>query len=267
MVRRVFLVLAAALALAGFARAETLIIASTTSTEQSGLFGHLLPAFTKATGIEVKVIAVGTGQAIDIARRGEADVLFVHDRPAEEKFIAEGGALKRYTVMYNDFVLLGPKSDPAGAKGRDIVQAFKKISAADAPFISRSDRSGTHTAELRFWTLTGHSDRRGAGYKECGCGMNPALKIATSGNAYVLSDRGTWLSFTDPGDLAILVQGDPRLYNQYAVMVVSPYGHPNVKVAAAQKFVDWVTSRDGQATIAAYRVNGQQLFFPNAGSH
>ncbi|MEJ6022583.1 substrate-binding domain-containing protein [Ramlibacter sp. PS4R-6] len=243
--------------------AETITMASTTSTEQSGLFTHLLPQFRKATGIDVKVVAVGTGQAIDIARRGDADVLFVHDTAAEEKFVAEGGAAKRYPVMYNDFVVVGPKADPAAAKGKDIVAALKKISAASAPFISRGDKSGTHAAELRFWQQAGVSNK-GTGYKECGCGMGPALNIASSTGAYALSDRATWLTFANRGDLAVLVEGDRRMFNQYGVMVVNPRKHPHVKAAAAQKFVDWVTSPAGQGAIASYRVHGEQLFFPDA---
>ena len=252
-----------ATSLAWAARAETITLASTTSTEQSGLFSHLLPAFTKASGIDVKVVAVGTGQAIDIARRGDADVLFVHDQAAEEKFVAEGGAAKRYPVMSNDFVLVGPAADPARAAGRDIVEGLKRVAQAGVPFISRGDRSGTHAAELRYWELAGLASR-GGGYRECGCGMGPALNIASSSNAYVLSDRGTWASFRNRGDLAVLVEGDSRLFNPYGVMVVNPQKFPHVKAAEAQKFVDWVTSPAGQAAIAAYRINGQQLFFPNA---
>jgi tungstate transport system substrate-binding protein len=245
------------------AQAQSITMASTTSTEQSGLFGHLLPEFKKATGLDVKVVAVGTGQAIDIARRGDADVLFVHDQAAEEKFVAEGGAVKRYPVMYNDLVLVGPKSDPAGANGKDIASALKKISAANAPFISRGDKSGTHTAELRYWTQAGVSNK-GSGYKECGCGMGPALNIASSTGGYVLADRGTWLNFRNRGDLVVLVEGDSRLFNQYGVMVVNPLKHPHAKAADAQKFVDWVTSPAGQAVIASYKIGGEQLFFPNA---
>ena len=243
---------------------QSITMASTTSTEQSGLFGHLLPEFKKASGIDIKAVAVGTGQAIDMARRGDADVLFVHDQAAEEKFVAEGGSLKRYPVMYNDFVLVGPQADPASVRGQDIVQALKKLSTAGAPFISRGDKSGTHAAELRYWTLAGLADQKGAGYKECGCGMGPALNIGSSTNAYVLTDRGTWISFKNRGDLAVLVEGDTRLYNQYGVMVVNPAKYPHLKAAEAQKFVDWVTSPAGQSTIAAYRIGGQQLFFPNA---
>jgi len=244
--------------------AQAITMASTTSTEQSGLFGHLLPEFKKATGIDTKVVAVGTGQAIDMARRGDADVLFVHDTAAEEKFVAEGGAVKRFPVMYNDFVLVGPKNDPAGTKGKDIVEALKKISAANAPFISRGDKSGTHAAELRYWTQAGLADRKGAGYKECGCGMGPALNIGASSNAYVLADRGTWLSFKNRADLAVLVEGDTKLFNQYGVMVVNPARYPHLKSADAQKFVDWITSPAGQTVIASYKIGGEQLFFPNA---
>jgi tungstate transport system substrate-binding protein len=242
---------------------EAITMASTTSTEQSGLFSHLLPAFKNATGIEVKVVAVGTGQAIDIARRGDADVLFVHDRAAEEKFVAQGGAAKRYPVMYNDFVLVGPQADPAGVAGKDIVPALRKIAASDAGFISRGDKSGTHAAELRYWKQADVADK-GTGYKECGCGMGPALNIASSTGAYALTDRGTWLSFGNRGDLTILVQGDSRLFNQYGVMVVNPRKYPHVKAAQAQKFVDWVTSPEGQSVIASYKINGEQLFFPDA---
>lgn len=251
----------------GAALAQAAItMASTTSTEQSGLFGHLLPEFRKAGGAEVKVVAVGTGQAIDMARRGDADVLFVHDRVAEEKFVAEGYAAKRYPVMYNDFVLVGPASDPAKTRGKDIAEALKKIAAANASFVSRGDKSGTHAAELRFWKQAGLEAARGSGYKECGCGMGPALNIGASSGGYVLTDRGTWLSFRNRGSLAVLVEGDRRLFNQYGVMVVSPQRHPHVKAAEAQKFVDWITSPAGQQAIAAYAIGGQQLFFPNAGT-
>lgn len=244
--------------------AETIVMASTTSTEQSGLFSHLLPAFKKASGIDIKVVAQGTGQALDTGRRGDADVLFVHDQAAEEKFIADGYGVKRFPVMYNDFVLIGPAADPAGVKGNDIVQALKKLSAANADFISRGDKSGTHSAELRYWKQAGLDGKQGSGYKACGCGMGPALNMASSSGAYVLSDRGTWLSFKNRGNLTILVEGDKRLFNQYGVMVVNPAKHPHVKAAAAQKFVDWVISPAGQQAIASYKIDGQQLFFPNA---
>ena len=243
---------------------QSITMASTTSTEQSGLFGHLLPEFRKATGLEIKVVALGTGQAIDLARRGDADVLFVHDQPAEEKFVADGFARQRFPVMFNDFVVVGPKSDPAGARGQDVTEAMKKVAAANAAFVSRGDKSGTHAAEQRYWALAGLL-ARGAGYKACGCGMGPALNIGSSSNAYVLTDRGTWLNFRNRGDLVVLVEGDRRLFNQYGVMAVSAAKHPHVKAAEAQKFVDWVISPAGQAAIAAYKVGGQQLFFPNAG--
>lgn len=256
----------AAIVFASAAAAQTpsIVVASTTSTEQSGLFAYLLPAFKSASGMEVKVVALGTGQALDMGRRGDADVLFVHDQVAEEKIVAEGFAVKRLPVMYNDFVLIGPAADPAKTKGRDIVEALKKLSAANAAFISRGDKSGTHAAELRFWKLAGLADNQGSGYKACGCGMGPALNIASSSGAYVLADRGTWLNFKNRGDLAVLVQGDQRLFNQYGVMLVNPAKHPQVKVAEGQKFIDWVVSASGQSVIAAYKIGGEQLFFPNA---
>ena len=246
------------------AQPNTIVMASTTSTEQSGLFGTLLPAFKQASGIDIKVVALGTGQAIDMGRRGDADVLFVHDQVAEEKVIAEGFAIKRYPVMYNDFVLIGPAADPAKTRGKDIVEALRKISAANAPFVSRGDKSGTHAAELRYWKNAGVDNPHFAGYKACGCGMGPALNIAASTGAYVMADRGTWLAFKNRADLAVLVEGDTRLFNQYGVMVVNPAKHPKVKVAEAQKFVDWVISPAGQAAIASYKIGGEQLFFPNA---
>jgi len=244
--------------------AQSIVVASTTSTEQSGLFPYLLPEFKKATGIDVKVVALGTGQALDMARRGDADVVFVHDQVAEEKFVAEGFGVKRLPVMYNDFVLIGPKADPAGTKGKDIVEALKKVSTANGQFISRGDKSGTHAAELRFWGLAGLTDKMGVGYQSCGCGMGPALNIASSSAAYVLADRGTWLNFKNRGDLVVLVEGDNKLFNQYGVMLVNPAKHPQVKVAEGQKFVDWVVSSSGQAAIAGYKSGGEQLFFPNA---
>jgi tungstate transport system substrate-binding protein len=260
---------AAALVLAPLAtRAQdkTIVMASTTSTEQSGLFAHLLPAFRSASGIDVRVVALGTGQALDMGRRGDADVLFVHDQAAEEKFVADGFGLERRPVMYNDFVVVGPKSDPAGLKGRDVVEALKKLAAGQAQFISRGDKSGTHAAELRYWKAAGIDAPAGkvAGYKECGCGMGPALNIAASSGAYVLTDRGTWLSFKNRADLAVLVEGDKRLFNQYGVIVVDPAKHPHVKKDLAQAFADWVVSPAGQASIAGYKVGGEQLFFPNA---
>ena len=244
--------------------AQSIVMSSTTSTEQSGLFGHLLPEFKKATGIDIKVVALGTGQALDMARRGDADVVFVHDVPAEEKFVAEGFGIKRFPVMYNDFVVVGPQADPAGAKGNDIAAALRKISSSNAAFISRGDKSGTHAAELRFWNQAALTDKKGSGYKECGCGMGPALNIGASTGAYVLTDRGTWLNFKNRGDLKVLVEGDAKLFNQYGVMVVNPAKHPHVKQADAQKFVDWVISNNGQAAIAAYKIGGESVFFPNA---
>ena len=246
------------------ASAQSIVVASTTSTEQSGLFSHLLPEFKKASGIDVKVVALGTGQALDTGRRGDADVVFVHDQKAEDKFVADGFGVKRYPVMYNDFILIGPKADPAGVKGTDIVEGLKKLAAGNAPFVSRGDKSGTHAAELRFWDQAGLKDAKGSGYKECGCGMGPALNIAAASGAYVLSDRGTWLNFKNRDNLAVLVEGDKRLFNQYGVMVVNPAKHPQVKQAEGQKFIDWVTSPAGQKVIAEYKIGGEQLFFPNA---
>jgi tungstate transport system substrate-binding protein len=245
---------------------SSIVVASTTSTEQSGLFGYLLPEFKKASGIDVKVVALGTGQALDMGRRGDADVLFVHDQAAEEKIVADGFAVKRYPVMYNDFVLIGPAADPAKVKGKDIVEALKKIASSNSSFISRGDKSGTHAAELRYWKTASVDNKAamGTGYKECGCGMGQALNMASSLGAYVLSDRGTWLSFKNRGDLAVLVEGDNRLFNQYGVMLVNPAKHPQTKVVEGQKFVDWVISTMGQKTIASYKIGGEQLFFPNA---
>ncbi len=248
----------------GGVAAQTIVMASTTSTEQSGLFAHLLPAFKQASGVDVKVVALGTGQALDMGRRGDADVLFVHDQVAEEKLVADGFALKRYPVMYNDFVLIGPKLDPAGVSSKDIVQALKKLAAGNAAFVSRGDKSGTHAAELRYWKAAGAFESKGSGYKECGCGMGPALNMAAATGAYVLADRGTWLSFKNRGELAVLVEGDNKLFNQYGVMVVNPARHPHVKAAEAQKFVDWVVSPSGQGVIASYKIGGEQLFFSNA---
>jgi tungstate transport system substrate-binding protein len=250
------------------ARAQTpIVMASTTSTEQSGLFGYLLPAFNKATGLEAKVVALGTGQAIDMGRRGDADVLFVHDQAAEEKFVADGFALKRFAVMYNDFVLVGPKADPAKIAGsKDITDAYKKIAAAGAPFASRGDKSGTHAAELRLWKDAGVDPATGKGtwYRETGSGMGPTLNTASAMNAYSFTDRGTWLSFKNRGDLVIVVEGDQKLFNQYGVMLVNPAKHPHVKKDLGQAFVDWVISPEGQQTIAAYKIGSDQLFFPNA---
>lgn len=244
--------------------AQSIVVASTTSTEQSGLFSVLLPEFKKASGIDVKVVALGTGQAIDMGRRGDADVLFVHDKVAEEKVVSEGFAVKRLEVMYNDFVLIGPKADPVKTRGNDIVEALKKIATANGDFVSRGDKSGTHAAELRFWKMAVLADKTGSGYKSCGCGMGPALNMAASTGAYVLADRGTWLNFKNRGDLVVLVEGDKRLFNQYGVMLVNPAKHPHVKAADGQKFVDWVISPAGQGAIASYKIGGEQLFFPNA---
>ena len=249
------------------AQQAAITVASTTSTEQSGLFGYLLPRFTEATNINVKVVAVGTGQALDIGRRGDADVVFVHDRPAEDKFMAEGQGVKRFDVMYNDFVIVGPKSDPARiADDKDVVDALRKISAAKAAFISRGDHSGTHEAEIRLWKQAGVdvAAAKDGWYREIGQGMGPALNMASSSNAYLLSDRGTWLSFKNRGDLAILTEGDKRLFNQYGVMLVNPDKHPAVKAKEGQAFIDWLISPKGQDTIAGYKVGGEQLFFPNA---
>ncbi len=249
------------------AQDRSITVASTTSTEQSGLFGYLLPRFTETTGIGVKVVAVGTGQALDIGRRGDADVVFVHDRVAEDKFMSEGQGVKRYDVMYNDFIIVGPKADPAHISGdKDVADALRKIAAAKAPFISRGDRSGTNEAELRLWKIAGVdvAAAKGDWYREIGQGMGPALNMASSSNAYLLSDRGTWLSFKNRGDLAVLTEGDKRLFNQYGVMLVNPEKHPTVKIKDGQAFVDWLISSKGQETIAGYKVGGEQLFFPNA---
>jgi len=249
------------------AQAPFIVMASTTSTEQSGLFGHLLPQFKAATGIDVRVVAVGTGQALDTGRRGDADLVFVHDTAAEQKFVAEGFATQRRDVMYNDFVLVGPKGDPAGTKGSNIAAALKKLATAGQPFISRGDKSGTHAAELRLWQGAGPdvAKAKPAGYRECGCGMGPALNMGSSLNGYVLTDRGTWLSFRNRGDLVILVEGDKTLFNQYGVLVVNPARHPHVKAALARNFADWLVSPAGQQAIAAYKIGGEQLFFPSAG--
>ena len=248
------------------AQDQSVVVASTTSTQDSGLFGYLLPIVKQKTGVEVKVLAQGTGQALDTARRGDADVVFVHAKSAEETFLAEGFGVKRYPVMYNDFVVVGPKDDPAGIKGRDVVTALQTIKTKAAPFISRGDRSGTHIAELKLWKDAGIDITKDHGpwYKEIGQGMGAALNMASASNAYVLSDRGTWLAFQNRGDLAILVEGDKRLFNQYGVMLVNPAKHPAVKKEAGQRFIDWLISPEGQKAIAGYKINGQQLFYPNA---
>ena len=267
--RRLLLAVLLASALPALAQDRFIVVASTTSTEQSGLFGHLLPVFEKNTGIQVRVVALGTGQALDLARRGDADVVFVHARSAEEKFLAEGQGVKRFPVMYNDFVLIGPNADPAKvAGGRDILEALRKIKAAQAPFVSRGDRSGTHIAELDLWKAADIdiAKEKGPWYRDTGQGMGPALNTAQAMNAYILSDRGTWISFKNRGELAILVEGDKRLFNQYGVMLVNPQKHPNVKKDLGQAFVDWVISPEGQKTIAEYKIGGEQLFFPNAGT-
>ncbi len=267
--RRLFLVLALLLfGLATAAQDKFITVASTTSTEQSGLFGYLLPIYEKQTGVKVHVVALGTGQALDVARRGDADVVFVHARSAEEKFLAEGHGVKRYPVMYNDFVLIGPKSDPAKVgDSRNILTAFRKVQAAHAPFVSRGDRSGTHIAELALWKAAGIDldKAKGPWYRDTGQGMGPALNTAASMGAYILSDRGTWLAFKNRADLTILVEGDKRLFNQYGVMLVNPEKHPSVKKELGQQFIDWLISPAGQKTIADYKIDGEQLFYPNAG--
>ena len=256
----------ALLALPAMAQEKFIVLASTTSTEQSGLFGHLLPAFKAKTGIDVRVVALGTGQALDTARRGDADVVFVHDKEAELKFVNEGFGVDRREVMYNDFVLVGPKSDPAKVGGsKDILAALRKIDKAKAPFASRGDRSGTNAAELRLWKIAGLDPETGRGtwYRETGAGMGPTLNTAAAMDAYALTDRGTWLSFKNRRNLVISVEGDQRLFNQYGVMLVNPAKHPHVKKELGMAFVDWVTSSEGQKTIADYKINGDELFFPN----
>jgi len=274
MLRRTLLAaLPAALAVARMARAADapyITVASTTSTDQSGLFGHLLPAFTRATGIEVRVVAVGTGQALKLGERGDADVLLVHDRPAELRFVAEGWGVERQEVMYNDFIVVGPKADPAGiAGGKDAAAAFRCVAGASAPFITRGDDSGTNAAELRFWRDAGLDPKAASAglgwYKDIGGGMGPALNAAAALGAYTLSDRGTWLNFGNRRDLAVLVEGDARLFNQYGVMLVNPARHPSVKAELGRRFIAWLVSPAGQDSIAAYRINGEELFFPDAG--
>jgi tungstate transport system substrate-binding protein len=264
------LLIAAAAAIFAFpvlAQDKSIVVASTTSTQDSGLFGYILPLFKNATGIDVKVVAQGTGQALDTGRRGDADVVFVHTKSAEEKFLSEGFGVKRYPVMYNDFILVGPKSDPVGVKGtKDIVKALTAIKDKGASFVSRGDRSGTHIAEIKLWTMAGIDigKDRGPWYKEVGQGMGAALNIASASNSYVLSDRGTWLSFKNRGDLEIVVEGDKRLFNQYGVMLVNPAKHPAVKTTLGQQFIDWLISPEGQTAIANYKINSNQLFYPNA---
>lgn len=268
-VTRRLLLAAAVTALAFVAPAQQryITVASTTSTEQSGLFGYLLPIYEQQTGVKVHVVALGTGQALDVGRRGDADVVFVHARAAEEKFLAEGQGVKRYPVMYNDFVLIGPKADPAKVAGsQDILSALTKIEAAQAPFVSRGDRSGTHLAELDLWKACGIDigQRKGPWYRDTGQGMGPALNTAASMNAYILADRGTWLAFRNRDELTILVEGDRRLFNQYGVMLVNPEKHPTVKKDLGQQFIDWLVSPAGQSAIANYKIDGEQLFYPNA---
>lgn len=268
-VRRFLVSLLTALALTApvGAQDKSIVVASTTSTQDSGLFGHILPLFKARTGITVKVVALGTGQALDTARRGDADVVFVHARSEEDKFVAEGFGVKRFPVMYNDFVLVGPKADPAGvARAKDIVEALRLIKVKDLPFISRGDRSGTHFAEIKLWKESGIDieKEKGPWYKAIGQGMGAALNTASASNAYVLADRGTWLSFKNKGDLAIAVQGDKRLFNQYGVILVNPAKHPHVKKDPAQQFIDWLCSPEGQRDIAGFKIDGEQLFFPNA---
>jgi tungstate transport system substrate-binding protein len=257
-----------ALAVPALAQDKSIVVASTTSTQDSGLFGHILPLFRKSEGIDAKVVALGTGQALDVGRRGDADVVFVHAKSEEEKFVADGFGVKRHPVMYNDFILIGPRSDPAGvAKARDVTAALRLLKEKGQPFISRGDRSGTHIAELKLWKDAGIdvAHDNGGWYKSIGQGMGAALNTASAAGAYVLADRGTWLSFKNKGDLAILVQGDKRLFNQYGVILVNPARHPHVKKAQGQQFIDWLIQREGQDAIANYRIDGQQLFFPNAG--
>jgi tungstate transport system substrate-binding protein len=269
--RRRDLIAAAALAMLcaapAFAQDKSIVIASTTSTQDSGLFGHILPLFKAKTGIEAKVVSQGTGQALDTARRGDADVVFVHAKSQEEKFVADGFGVKRFPVMYNDFIVVGPKGDPAGIKGqKDVADALKTIKAKGAPFISRGDKSGTHSAELNLWKAAGIdvATDKGPWYREIGQGMGAALNTASASNAYVLADRGTWISFRNRGDLEIVVEGDKRLFNQYGVILVNPAKHAHVKKEFGQQFIDWITSAEGQKAIADYKLNGQQLFFPNA---
>jgi tungstate transport system substrate-binding protein len=255
----------AALLLTTAAQAESIVVASTTSTQQSGLFGHILPEFTAKTGIQVKVVAQGTGQALDTGRRGDADVLLVHNRIAEDKFVAAGWGVARRDVMYNDFVLIGPNTDPAKAKGAgDAAEAFRRIAAGGSTFVSRGDKSGTYAAELRFWKSAGIDPKQNPGYKESGSGMGPTLNMTAALGAYTLSDRGTWLAFKNRQDLEIVFAGDPKMFNPYGVMLINPAKHPHVKKEAGMRFINWIAGREGQSAIAGYKLNGEQLFFPNA---
>ena len=269
MIRRTFLVFAAFVIVTvltpAHAQGKFITVASTTSTEQSGLFPYLLPIYQKKTGVQVRVVALGTGQALDLARRGDADVVFVHDPEAEEKFLAEGYGAQRFEVMYNDFVIVGPKNDPAKAAGKDVLGALKSIRDAQAPFASRADNSGTHAAELRYWKMAGVDIRKEKGpwYRETGSGMGPTLNTASGMNAYTLADLGTWLAFKNRGDLEILVEGDTKLFNQYGVMLVNSAKHPHVKKELGQAFIDWLISPEGQRTLAGYKIAGQQVFYPN----
>ena len=264
-IRRLILILGSMALISGAHADEVFVLASTTSTEQSGLFGYLLPLFTAKTGIQIKLVALGTGQALDTGRRGDADVLLVHDRPAEDKFVAEGWGVERRDVMHNDFILVGPKNDPAKIKGaKDATEAFKRLAASGASFVSRGDKSGTNAAELRFWQGAGIDPKATSGYKEAGSGMGPTLNMAAAMNAYTLSDRGTWLAFKNRQDLEILFSGDPRMFNPYGVMLVNPAKYPHVKKEIGMRFIDWITGPEGQTAIAGYKINGEQLFFPDA---
>jgi tungstate transport system substrate-binding protein len=267
MLRRILLGILMLGAMPAHAQERFITVASTTSTDQSGLFGHLLPAFKRDTGIDVRVVALGTGQALDVGRRGDADVVFVHDKPAEDRFVAEGFGVARIQVMYNDFVVIGPKADPARVAGlKDVNEAFVRIQKAAAPFVSRGDNSGTHAAELRYWQSAkiDLASAKGAWYREVGQGMGPALNTASGMGAYILADRGTWLNFRNRGDLAVLVEGDAQLFNQYGVILVNPARHPAVKQELGRTFIEWLVGPKGQATIADYKIGGEQLFFPNA---
>lgn len=263
--RRLILTVCSIVFVTGAHADQVFVLASTTSTEQSGLFGYLLPLFTAKTGIQIKVVALGTGQALDTGRRGDADVLLVHDRPAEDKFIAEGWGVERRDVMHNDFILVGPKADPAKIKdAKDAIEVFKRLAATAAPFVSRGDKSGTHAAELRFWQIAGIDPKTSGGYKEAGSGMGPTLNMAAAMGAYTLSDRGTWLAFKNRQDLEIVFSGDRRMFNAYGVMLINPLKYPHVKKDIGMQFIDWITSPEGQAAIAGYKINGEQLFFPDA---